>query len=53
MDLAAVAVAMQQTSLQQTVALNMLKQNAQEEQAIVQMIASVAGGRGQALDISV
>jgi hypothetical protein len=53
MDLAAIATAVQQTTLQQNVALSVLKQAAQEEQALVQMIASVAGGRGQALDISV
>jgi hypothetical protein len=53
MDLAAIAVGIQQSSAQQTMMLTMLKQNAQEEQALVQMIASVAGGRGQALDISV
>lgn len=43
----------QQSSLQQNLAVSMLKQNAQEEQSLIQMIASVAGGRGQALDISV
>jgi hypothetical protein len=53
MDLAAIAVGLQQASLQQNIALTVLKQNAQQEQALVQMTASVAGGRGQALDISV
>ena len=53
MDLASIAVGIQQTTAQQTIALSVLKQSAQEEQALVQMIASVAGGRGQALDISV
>lgn len=50
---AAVAMAVQQTTLQQNVALSVLKAAAQQEQALVQMIAAVAGGRGQALDISV
>ncbi len=52
-SLATTATAMQQSSLQQNVALSVLKQNAQADQSLAQMIQSVAGGRGQALDISV
>ena len=53
MDLASIAVGIQQTSLQQNLSISVLKQAAKEEQSLAQMIATVAGGRGQALDVSV
>jgi hypothetical protein len=52
-SLAAVAMSIQQSSLQQNLAVSMLKQNAQADQSLAQMIQSVAGGRGQTLNISV
>lgn len=53
MDLTSIAVGLQQASLQTNIAISVLKQASQEEQALSQMIATVAGGRGQALDVSV
>ena len=52
------ALALQQASLQTNIAMAMIKQGAQTEQSLVNMIAqtiqsSPSGGRGQSLDITV
>ncbi|MFH1157357.1 MAG: hypothetical protein V1721_00490 [Pseudomonadota bacterium] len=52
------ALALQQASLQTNIALALIKNNAQTEQALVNMIAqtvqsSPSGGRGKNIDISV
>ena len=52
MDLASIAVALQQTSATNTVALSMLKQNAKVEQSLADMIAA-SSTMGRNLDISV
>jgi hypothetical protein len=49
------AIALQQASAQTNATLAMVKQNAQTEQALIEMIAqsSPSGSRGQNLDITV
>jgi hypothetical protein len=49
------AIALQQVALQSATGLSMIKQAAQQDQALVQMVDQVAsdGSRGQNLDISI
>lgn len=53
MDVA--AVALQQVASQTNVGLSILKQNAKEQQALVDLVtqAAATGSRGQKLDITV
>ncbi|MDE1152794.1 MAG: hypothetical protein PW788_09680 [Micavibrio sp.] len=52
MELASVAIALQQTSASNTIALSMLKQNAKTEQSLADMIAT-SSTVGTNLDINV
>lgn len=49
------ALALQQAQSQTNLAMNVLKKNAQAEQALVNMItqAAASGGRGQVVDVTV